>query len=67
MVSLQINTGARNRIFRDKIEVQGSRSRRTEEVRQYLNVDEIRKDMMSILKSKISGVNSNVQQATSWM
>ena len=54
---------SKEQIFRDKIEVQGSRSRRTEEVRQYLNVDEIRKDMMSILKSKISGVNSNVQMA----
>jgi hypothetical protein len=54
---------SKEQIFRDKIEVQGSRSRRTEEVRQYLNVDEIRKDMMSILRSKISGVNSNVQMA----
>jgi len=54
---------SKEQIFRDKIEVQGGRSRRTEEVRQYLNVDEIRKDMMSILKSKISGVNSNVQMA----
>ena len=55
---------SKEQIFRDKIEVQGSsRSRKTEEVRQYLNVDEIRKDMMSILKSKISGVNSNVQMA----
>ena len=55
---------SKEQIFRDKIEVQGSsRSRKTEEVRQYLNVDEIRKDMMSILKSKVSGVNSNVQMA----
>ena len=55
---------SKEQIFRDKIEVQGSsRYRKTEEVRQYLNVDEIRKDMMSILKSKVSGVNSNVQMA----
>lgn len=54
---------SKEQIFRDRIEVQGSRSRKTEEVRQYLNVDEIRKDMMSILKSKVSGVNSNVQMA----
>ena len=54
---------SKEQIFRDRIKVQGSRSRRTEEVRQYLNVDEIRKDMMSILKSKVSGVNGNVQMA----
>jgi hypothetical protein len=54
---------SKEQIFRDRIEVQGGRSRKTEEVRQYLNVDEIRKDMMSILKSKVSGVNSNVQMA----
>jgi len=54
---------SKEQIFRDRIKVQGGRSRRTEEVRQYLNVDEIRKDMMSILKSKVSGVNGNVQMA----
>lgn len=51
-------------IFRDKVKVEGSsRSRNTEEVRQYLNMDLVRQDMESILSSKIAGVTSNVQQA----
>ena len=51
-------------IFRDKVKVEGSsKSRNTEEVRQYLNMDLVRQDMESILSSKVAGVTSNVQQA----
>ena len=51
-------------IFRDRIQIEGSkRSRRTEEIRSYLNMDLVKQDMESILASKIKGVTSNVQQA----
>lgn len=51
-------------IFRDRINIEGSkRSRKTEEIREYLNMDLIREDMESILSSKIAGVNGDVQQA----
>ena len=50
-------------IYKDKVNVSTGGSRRTEEVRKYLNIDAVRNDMMSILKSKVKGVSGNVQQA----
>ena len=51
-------------IFRDRINYEGSKSsKKTEEIRQYLNLDKVREDMQSILTAKVKGVNSNVQQA----
>ena len=50
-------------IYKDRVKINTGGSRRTEEVRKYLNVDAVRNDMMSILKSKVAGVSGNVQQA----
>jgi len=50
-------------IYKDRVKINTGGSRRTEEVRKYLNVDAVRSDMMSILKSKVAGVSGNVQQA----
>jgi len=51
-------------IFRDRINYEGSKSsKKTEEIRQYLNLDLVRQDLESILTAKVKGVNTNVQQA----
>jgi len=51
-------------IFRDRINYEGSKSsKKTEEIRQYLNLDLVRQDLESILSAKVKGVNTNVQQA----
>tara|TARA_R110001592_G_scaffold57605_1_gene175168 strand:- start:353 stop:2089 length:1737 start_codon:yes stop_codon:yes gene_type:complete len=50
-------------IYKDSINTSSGDSRKTEEVRRYLDVNSVRNDMLSILKSKIQGVNGNVQQA----
>ncbi len=50
-------------IYKDRINTSTGGSRRTEEIRRYLDVDAVRNDMLSILKSKVQGVNGNVQQA----
>jgi hypothetical protein len=50
-------------IYKDRINTSTGGSRRTEEIRRYLDVGAVRNDMLSILKSKVQGVNGNVQQA----